>query len=263
MKERQLDRDTVVEAFIRGLEPLDYVDALWQAGSIAFGRHDEWSDIDLYIVCADDRVEDLFADVTRIVDGLGGGDLSYRLPEPTWHGHSQVFTRLKRASPFLFLDIAVMKRSSEDKFLQYRVHGTPVVHLDKTGVVRDHPVKVGEFLERLQRRVETLRATFPLFQILPLKELNRGNDIVGYNFYLGSVIRPLVEALRIVHSPYHYNFHMAYVFHDLPAEIVERLRSLIFVRDGEGIRKAHQEACGWFNEVIASIDWAAVKAKLE
>ena len=128
-------------------------------------------------------------------------DLRYRLPEPTWHGHSQAFYRLENASPFLLLDFVVMKASAEDKFLQPAIHGRPRVYFDKSGVVSYEPFEAESFAEKLRHRVSELRVLFDMFQILTEKELNRGNAIEAVAFYQSYTIRPLVQALRILHDP--------------------------------------------------------------
>lgn len=48
-----LDRREIISVWKKVLEPLDYVQAFWEAGAISFGRVDEWSDIDLYLVVDD------------------------------------------------------------------------------------------------------------------------------------------------------------------------------------------------------------------
>ncbi len=44
-------------------------------------------------------------------------------------------------------------------------------------------------------RFEILKTTFPLFQVLVSKELNRKRYVEAFAFYQGSVIRPLIEIL--------------------------------------------------------------------
>lgn len=250
MNEPTITRKEIKSEFKRVLDPLEYVCAFWEAGAISFQRFDRWSDIDMYLVVEDERVEETFKVIEQVLVGPFEFDLKYRLPEPTPHGHSQVFYRLKNASPFLLLDIAVMKKSSEDKFLQFEIHGEPVIHFDKIGVVKNEPVDPTVWQKRLQARVETLKTTFVLYQVFVLKELNRGNDIEAFSYYLACTFRPLVEVLRIKHSPYHYNFHTSYIHYDLPADVVERLRKLIFITDRETLTKCREEAEKWFWEEV-------------
>ena len=112
MPQYAVGRDDVLSALSGVLEPLDHVQAMWEAGAIAFDRVDDWSDIDVQVASDDERVEDVFTVVEDTLRGLSPIDLKYRLPEPTWHGHSQAFYRLERASPFPMVDFVVMKASA-------------------------------------------------------------------------------------------------------------------------------------------------------
>jgi hypothetical protein len=235
------------------LEPLDHVQAMWEAGAIAFGRVDEWSDIDLQVACDDDRVEDVFGTVENTLRPLSPIDLKYRLPEPTWHGHSQAFYRLEGASPFLMLDFVVMKAGAEDKFLQPEIHGRPHVYFDKSGVVRFDPFDAESFGGALRERVEELRVLFDMFQVLTAKELNRGNVIEAVAFYQSYTLRPLIQALRILHDPTRHNFHTRYVHYCLPERDVKRLTELVFVAGGDELAAKRERAEEWFHEVLGAI----------
>ncbi len=263
MKEVGITRKNIIDTLITTLKPLDYINALWEAGAASFNRIDEWSDLDLIVDVEDERVGDTFESIEKAVLTLSEIDLKFRLPEPTWHGHSQVFYRLKKATPFLFLDIVVIKKSSKDKFLQFQIHGEPIVHFDKIGVVKNDPIDSKSFLNRIEKRLETLKTTFDLFQVLTLKELNRGNDITALSFYMGYTYRPLVEVLRIKYYPLHFNFYTSYVHYDLPPEVVKRLHSLCFVANPEDLRKYQAEADTWFWEVVKSINLDEVRLKLK
>jgi predicted nucleotidyltransferase len=254
MKENNLERDSLVAALINTLKPLPYVHAVWEGGAASWQRVDEWSDIDMYVVCDDERVEDAFGVIEKAISSLSEIDIKFRMPEPAWHGASQVFLRLKNASPFLFLDIAVMKRSSKEKFLQYEIHGEPLVHFDKIGVVRNDPVDPEKYLEQIKTRLEALKKTFGLFQVLVLKEVNRGNEIEALSYYLSYVYRPLVEVLRIKHNPWHYRFFTTYIYYEMPAEVVQRLHHLYFVSDVRALGACRAEAEAWFWETVKSID---------
>lgn len=261
-RKKELSHDEITTALAKALEPLDRVHALWEAGSASFGRTDRWSDIDLYVVVRDDGVEESMKAIEKALLELSEVEANIRLPEPTWHGHSQVFYRLKDASPFLFLDIVVMKESGNDKFLQYDIHGIPLVHFDKKGIVKNEPIDGVKFLERLESRLETLKSNFKMFQVLTLKELNRGNDMEALSYYMGTTFRPLVEVLRIKYCPHHYNFHTSYIYYDLPPDVVRRLHRLAFVKSCEGIRKSRAEAEEWFWKTIRSIDRIKLRKKL-
>ena len=63
-----------------------------------------------------------------------------RLPEPTWHGHSQVFVRLADAPEHLVVDLVVLHRSVTERFLERERHGVPVVYFDRFGEIAAVPL---------------------------------------------------------------------------------------------------------------------------
>lgn len=243
-------REQILTALQQALEPLDYVHAMWQGGAAAFGRVDEWSDIDLQVDVDDERVADVVATAEQTLRSLSPVEIKFEVPQPTWHGHWQAFYRLRDTSEFLLLDFVVMKHNNPNKFLQPETHGNAVVHFDKSGVVQTGPLDMADLAAQLEGRVRTLRTTFPLFQSLTLKELNRRNDIEALTFYHGFTLRPLVEVLRIKHQPARSNFYARYVYYDLPAEVVRRLEELFFVRDAAELLQKREQAEQWFWETL-------------
>jgi hypothetical protein len=258
-----LTRDEIVKALLDALEPLDYVHAMWQGGSAAFGRNDEWSDIDVQFIVDDERVEDGINIVEEVLKNLSPVELRYEVPQPTWHGHTQVFYRLKDTSPFLMADLCVMKLSSQNRFLEPEVHGNAVVYFDKSGAITWPEFQAEALIEQLKKRLETMRVLFDLFQVLTLKEIRRGMALDAFMYYQGYTLRPLVEALRMKHDPARYNFHARYLYYDLPKEIVQRLEPLFFVTDLQELEGKFIEAQQFFWETVETLNFEEVAATLE
>jgi hypothetical protein len=160
------------------------------------------------------------------------------------------------------MDTVFMKESSKNKFLQYKIHGKPLVHFDKIGIVKDDPIEVDSLIEKIKNRLEMLKTNFELFQVFVLKELNRGNDIEALSYYISYTFKPLVELLRIKYNPYHYNFFTSYIYYELPYDIVKRLQKLYFVSDVEKLREFRDEAEDWFWDITRSINPDDFKNKL-
>ncbi|MCK5024064.1 MAG: hypothetical protein KAR56_00440 [Thermoplasmata archaeon] len=159
-----LDRDTVLNALVEALEPLDYVHAFWEGGAVGFSRADSWSDIDVQGIVDDDHVEDVFKIVNETLASLTKITAKFRLPEPTWHGHSQCFYKLKDASPFLLIDLAIMKESTEaDKFDTWATHGIPQICFDKKGQVVEAKIDPETHAKAIMGRLETLKNLFERF----------------------------------------------------------------------------------------------------
>lgn len=243
------DRAQVVDTLRTLLLDLPVVRAAWLGGASAFDRVDEWSDIDLNIIVEDDAVDRAFAAVEEGLEALGGIDLVHEIPSPTWHGHAQKFYRLKNASPFLLIDFVVQRRSAGNRFLEAEIHGHPRILFDHDRLAGPVPLDSERHERALAARKAQLPVLFDLFQVLVLKELNRGNDIEALSFYHAFTLRPLVEALRIRYAPHHSSFHTRYIHYDLPPGIVDRLRTLFFVRDADDLRNRLAEAGSFFQEI--------------
>ncbi|MBZ0274973.1 MAG: nucleotidyltransferase domain-containing protein, partial [Anaerolineae bacterium] len=244
------------------LQPLDYVQAMWQGGAAAFNRVDTWSDIDLMLIADDDHVADTVTVLETTLQALSPFDLRYELPAPTWHGHWQAFYRLRDATPFLFMDCVVLGRSSSNRFLEPELHGRAVVHFDKGDFTQPPPFSVENHLQTLHNRLETVRVLFDLFQVLTQKEINRRNWLDALTFYQAYTLRPLVEVLRMQYDPARYNFGPRYLPYDFPPAVVARLEPLFFIASGDDLVAKFPQTQQFFAEAVAQVDFAAVEARL-
>ena len=210
----------------------------------------------------DEHVEDVFKVIDGVVEKLGGDTARFRLPEPTWHGHSQCFYKLKDASPFLLIDLAIMKENTEaDKFDVWATHGIPQICFDKKNLIIEQKIEPEEQAKAIMGRLEMLKNLFEIFYIMPLKETNRGNHVEAMFFYLGQTYRPLVEVLRMKYCPQRFNYATTYVYYDLPEDVVKRLENLIFIRPDE-MERCVEEVRAWFWEIANEIDYDYVENKL-
>ena len=70
-------REAILNALREQLEPVKYVNAMWEGGAASFKRVDQWSDMDLQIDVADDRVADTFVAMEQALTRLSPIDLKY------------------------------------------------------------------------------------------------------------------------------------------------------------------------------------------
>ncbi len=252
--DRQVERGDVLGVLQDALEPLDWVHAMWQGGAAAFGRVDEWSDIDLMVQASDDQVGEVLPVVETALESLSPIALRFELPMPTWHGHIQAFYRLTHSSEYLLIDLVVLAASADRRFLQPERHGDAVVVFDKHGSVVAEPIDRDTWRTRLASRLSTLRVTFPLFQCMVTKELNRGNDVDALTYYHAYTLRPLVELLRIRHTPFQHDFGTHYLQYDLPTEIVLELTELHFVGGPGQLIERQKRAEKLFLATLSAID---------
>ncbi len=252
-------RDEVRSALRAALEQQAAVLAMWEGGSTAFRRDDDLSDLDLYVLAEDDSVEQMFGVVESVLHELGGVSAHLRMPEPSWHGHSQAFYRLTEGAPHLVIDLVVMKRSTEGRFLDRQRHGEPVVFFDRVDEIEPEDIDPAEQQELVSQRIDWLRSMLAMFADFVDKDLQRGNTLGALDAYRSTVLRPLVELLGIRYCPYRYDFGPRYALYEFPADVVERLEALSFIGDPTSLPELRREVEEWFGEIVSEIETHGVE----
>jgi hypothetical protein len=260
--ERAPSRDEIVEAIVGVVEPLDYVYAVWEGGAVAFGRVDEWSDIDICADADDERVSEPFPVVEAALTKLAPIELKYEMKAPALGDYVQAFYRLKGTSKFMLIDFAVFRHSAKDKLLEPEIHGKSRFHFNKNGAVKIPALNREKFLQGLKDRVQELRSRYETFGCFVEKEINRGNWIEALGLYHRITLESLVEILRMKHMPVRYRFRTRYVHHDLPPEIVTRLNEYYFVSDEDDLRAKQGAVEAWLREALNTIDFDEIAARL-
>ncbi len=251
MHEKKVTRDTVIKTLVHALKPLDYAHALYEGGAIAFNRLDEWSDIDLYLVVDDDKVDEAFLVVEKALKTLSPIKQKLEVKQLPWPGVSQAFYKLEGSPEYLLIDFVVLTLSGPEKFLEPEIHGKAVFYFNKSDRIKMAAFDRDSLNKSLLERLVRLRNRFAMFNIFVQKEINRGNYIEALSLYHTLTLGSIADALRIKHSPFHHDFKTRYIQYELPEEIIERLENLYFVRDKKDLKKKYREATDWFKEIVA------------
>lgn len=251
-----IDHDTLRATLRAALEPLDFVQSLWEAGSTAFGRNDAWSDLDLTADVDEGHEEEAFAAVEAALERLAPIELKWIVPVPAFHGMHQRFYRLAGTPPHLMVDLTLRKSDQPEHFAERELHGEPVVLFDKRGLVQSIPLDRARLAVDVARRLDTIRVQLPLLEHLVTKELDRKHPLDALGYYQALVLRPLVELLRIRYHPERHGFGLRYLTIDLPPEVVARIEALAFVPDAASLRRQHAQAVAWCLAELAALDQA-------
>ncbi|MFC1572113.1 nucleotidyltransferase domain-containing protein [Candidatus Eisenbacteria bacterium] len=247
-------RQDIIDMLATALRQKSYIQAAWLGGSDASGRTDELSDIDMQIIVEDERVEDAFAYVHRTLEALSPIELRYRFPDPTWHGHSQELLLLRDADPNHFLDFVVMKRSTPDRLLEKERHGEPMVLFDPEGLLKPPPLDWETHRAKMEARLDTLRAQFPLLQPLVSRGIARGHAAESAYGYQVLTIKPLVELLRLRYCPERFDYGLRYLDRDLPDEWREEIERLAYPTSPAALLGMHSQAVGHFTKQLVAYD---------
>jgi len=254
METKGLGREEILRSIVKVLKPLDCVYAMWECGSSAFKRVDQWSDIDVVVDVEDDKVMEIFKFTDKALHALSPIEHSFECPQSMSPGGYQKVYKLQNTSEFLVIEICAVKHSSNTKFLQKEIHGDVCVHFDKQNVTDIKPIDKENFAQKLKSRIEQIESVFNIYQFLVKKELNRKNYIEGIAFYQNFSLNPLLEVLRIQYNPYRYSFRTRYVYYDLPEDVVKRLHDFYFIKDGEDLAIKHEETIKWFKETVDDLN---------
>jgi hypothetical protein len=73
------------------------------------------------------------------------------------------------------------------------------------------------------------------------------------SFYFRFTLNPLVEVLRIKHTPARCNFSTRHIHYDLPEEVINELRELFYVVDLDDLRAKRERAARWFFKICIEL----------
>lgn len=226
---------------------------VWVGGSAATGGYDEWSDLDIDLLCTPgeaDAVHDRL--VARIREDFDV-DHVWELPKATWPDGRQCFVNHQQRpgalkEPTRIVDLHISELSDAHRFVDVRRHGTPIVVHDPDGLVElrhddEHAIRtaIAEGVDQIRQR----RATA---EWLVNRAVRRGQLPEAVQLYLGFGLSPLVRLLRIEHCPWRHDFGLRYLHEDLPADVANRVTSLL---PGNGDLAELSAGCfAWTDELL-------------
>lgn len=228
-------RLSLLDALIKNAQTWSFCLAAWEGGAASNNRVDQFSDLDLVFCVEDDAVEESFRRVDSVLGAIGKIEHRYRVPEPTWNGHSQCYYRMAGMPDYFFVDAVVVKKSSANKPLEKERHGLPVVHFDKTGIVKPVSADTDEFRKRVRDRIEAIESSFPIYKSIVIKELLRKRALDSLAFYR-ILVGFYVELLGVKHRPFHYDFGLRYAHIEFPLEVQNEISSFSYVVDIDDVR---------------------------
>lgn len=245
-----LTRQSLLQTVHSALAAQPWVNALWEGGSAAFARNDEWSDVDLQVEVEDAHVAEAFSVVEAALAQVAQADLVFVVPEPAWHGHSQRFYRFADTPPWLMLDLCVMRRSNPNKLIEPEIHGAARVLFDRKGLFANPPKVDRAALEtKLQAKLAQLIVRFDLFQPLVTKEVWREHPLDAAHFYQGLTLAPLIALLRLKHDPLRHDWSARYLHQVLPADEAAKLTRLTYPAYVTEIAAKQTETAAWFHQL--------------
>lgn len=246
-------REKMKTEILELLTPRPWVRAVWEGGSAATGFLDDFSDLDLVVAVDDEKVEDSFRLFEEYLERTYGINSGFRVPEPTWHGHSQSFYFIRSAPPLFYIDLLVEKLSSRDRLLEPERHGHARIWLVRNGIL-DIPARFSDELkEKRARYLDTLAGTLPLAVTEVRKQIARGLPIDAVSQYQRFVSARLAGLLNLKYRPAQFDFGIRYAERAYPPEVNRRLRELLYPSSFHDLSASLDKAVAWADELLEEL----------
>jgi len=246
---RELFRTRIMDLFSG--EP--WMHAIWEGGSAATGYLDDLSDLDLGLVVDDDRIEETFALFEKMLEKNYTITKRFRIPEPSWHGHSQCYYFIEKCPAHFYVDLLIEKLSSGNRLIEPDRHGKSLIWLNKNKVLKPEPTPEDEMFQRNKSFFAMQAAAYPISETETEKQLLRGNEIDAMLEYQGFIQRRLAALLNLKYRPAKYDFGIRYGDREYPKAVAERVGRLLYAGGIEDLRPRFEEASAWARELMGEL----------
>jgi predicted nucleotidyltransferase len=225
----------------------------WVGGSAATGGYDEWSDLDVEVLCtpgtavaAYDRL------LARARAELDVRDV-WEPPAGTWPDGRQCFLSLQDrpgllAEPTRLLDVVVLDLAPEHARVDPRRHGELLVLHDPDGLVEQAPEDTAAAMTAALDQVRQRRVTG---EWLVNRALARGHVAEAVDLYLRFPLAGVVRLLRAEHCPWRHDYGLRYLREDLPAEVADRVEALVPGHTAASLEELSRRCCAWLDELLS------------
>lgn len=238
----------------RAAEDTDVL-VVWVGGSAATGGYDEWSDLDVEVLCT---VGSAVAVHDRWV-ARAQGDFDVRdvwtVPAGVWPDGAQSFLNLQDRpgllqEPTRLIDIVFHDVSEEHRHVDVRRHGTPIVLHDPGSLVVLRPDDQPAMDAAIAAALDQVRQRRVTGEWLVNRAIRRHHPAEALDLYLRFALGPVVRMLRVRHCPWRHDYGLRYLRDDLPAEVADRVEALV-PGHGPGDLAALSSACfAWYDELL-------------
>jgi len=222
-------RERIFGAVLPSLEADERVRACFEGGSVAMGRADEFSDIDLYVVAEPAVHEAILDEFERALANAAPLAHTWKVDPPAFPGVAQRIYLLRDAPRFFAVDCAVLTAAAAEQFLERERHGEPRVLFDRDGTIGAPPLDRARHAARLHARLAQIRASWPVYRTIVEKELARGHALDAIGFYFVGLLRPLLELVGMRYRPERFDYGWRYLHVDLPAKLQRTLQDFAYV----------------------------------
>jgi hypothetical protein len=248
-KNNESFRGRIVRAVSLALEPIESVHAGWEGGSAAFDAVDAYSDIDLNFIVDDQcSLEPLYSAAEDALEEVSPITVAHPVPPGRYY-------KLAGGGDFLFVDLCFYREGSSDHPLEVERHGIVKSLFDKRGFLPVKTLDQATLDAKRHARYRELRNWFIVSQSFVRKAILRGHEVEALASFWSYTLRPLAELLRMRFCPVRWDFGgMRYLDRDLPSEVYDQFREIVYVADIADLEAKLTAAEVWGARLLRELD---------
>jgi predicted nucleotidyltransferase len=229
----------------------DDVRCVWVGGSAATGGYDDWSDLDVDVMCTPGTstgVHERWLARARV--DFDVRDV-WELPLDSWPDGRQCFVSLqdrpgRLLEPTRLVDLHVSDLADHHSHLDVRRHGTPIVLFDPDGLVVLEPEDTAAAMADALDQVRQRRVTG---EWLVNRAIARGHVAEAVDLYLRFALAAVVRLLRAEHCPWRHDFGMRYLREDLPPDVADAVEELVPGATSASLEELSLRCYAWLDEL--------------
>jgi len=232
------------------------VQVIWVGGSAATGGYDDWSDLDVELLCTPGEHDGVYDRLLERIRSDFDIDHVWELPKAAWPDGRQCFVNHQYRpgalkEPTRIVDLHISSISDAHRIVDVRRHGTPIMVHDPDGLVElrhDDETEIQQACEEWTEQIRQRRATA---EWVVNRAARRNQPAEAISYYLSFALGGLVRLLRIEYCPWRHDFGLRYLHSDLPADVATRVEALV-PGSGKGDLVELSAACfAWIDELLA------------
>ena len=230
----------------------DDVRCVWVGGSAATGGWDDWSDLDLDVLCTPGTSTAVYERwLGQAREDFDVRDV-WEVPVATWPDGRQCFLNLQDrpgllTEPTRLVDLHVSDLADHHSHLDVRRHGTPVVLHDPDGLIVLEPEDTSAAMAEAVDQVRQRRVTG---EWLVNRAVRRGHVAEAVDFYLRFALAGVVRLLRVEHCPWRHDFGLRYLREDLPPAVADRIEELVPGATTASLEELSLRCYSWLDELL-------------
>lgn len=243
-------RDEIMSKIKEHFYKLSYIHACWLGWSDANNEVDQYSDIDLFLCIDDGEEKKTFTEAHKCLSKIW--KLDYVSDISSEWNQKWTYYHIEWTPESLLIEIWLIDKTQGMVFEEWHPCLKPKILFDKMNIITFQPLDPEVLAEKIQIHLIQQKELFAQHARVTTY-INRDNYIEATNYYIKYVYLPLIWLLRVLHTPYLYNWWRIHISRHFPKETVHILENLMEFHSIKDIKENLEIAKKLFHQIEKDI----------